>query len=297
MQMILPSSEVTERLARLRAKALAAARAHYASILLAATALFVVGGWYSFRQLHVTLGQLHILPLALLICAGPVSLIYSGLGLLLMSRSVGTALPLGRAITLSTYANLAEALPLPGGAIVRTGALVTSGAGLKVSSAVVILSAIMWIALAALGCGVALYSHGHAAALAMIIFGTCGTALSAGWLAARAGGRNALLTALHRIAGLIVIGVRLHLGFLVLGMTLRWADALPFALATVAGSAASIAPAGLGVSELLAAGVAGTVAVAPAAAFLAVGIDRVIMLGTSAIYVLARLALSKRVQA
>ncbi|WP_183661142.1 hypothetical protein [Novosphingobium taihuense] len=256
--------------------------------------LFVVGGWYSFRQLDIAPDELQPIPLALLVATGPITLLYSGIGLYLMSRSVGTAMPLPRSVTLSTYANLAEALPVPGGAIVRTGALVASGAGLKSSSILVVLSAVLWIAIACLGCGLALVAHGHPAAFPLSGIGFCGSGLATGWLVARAGWKNALLTLGHRIAGMIIISARLHLAFLVMGQALPLADALPFALANVAGSAASIAPSGLGISELLAAGVASTVAVAPAAAFLAVGVDRLIALASSGLYVLVAMAVSGR---
>lgn len=294
MNTAITSGNAVDRITRLRARAQAGLRAFYGPLLVAAALLFVSGGWYSFRQLDVTPENLRLIPLALLMATGPITLLYSGVGLFLMSRSVGTAMTLPRAVTLSTYANLAEALPLPGGAIVRTGALVASGAGLKTSSILVVLSAVLWIAIACLGCGFALFGHGHPAALPLSVIGFCGSGLATGWLVARAGWRNALLTLGHRVAGMIFVGARLHLAFLVLGQALPMADALPFALANVAGSAASIAPAGLGISELLAAGVASTVAVAPAAAFLAVGIDRLVALASSGLYALANMAISGR---
>lgn len=283
-----------DRIRHMRARAQAGLRSFYGPLLVAAALLFVFGGWYSFRQLDVTPDNLRLIPLALLMATGPITLLYSGVGLFLMSRSVGTAMTLPRAVTLSTYANLAEALPLPGGAIVRTGALVASGAGLKTSSILIVLSAVLWIAIACLGCGLALFGHGHPAALPLSVIGFCGSGLATGWLLARAGWRNALLTLGHRVAGMILVSARLHLAFLVLRQALPMADALPFALANVAGSAASIAPAGLGISELLAAGVASTVAVAPAAAFLAVGIDRLVALASSGLYALANMAISGR---
>ncbi|MFN3456261.1 MAG: hypothetical protein ACK4Z8_01630 [Novosphingobium sp.] len=292
METAVPSPSAIDRITRLRTRAQAGLRAFYVPLLVFAAMLFVVGGWYSFRQLGVTPEQLRLVPLALLVATGPVTLLYSGFGLYLMSRSVGTAMTLPRAVTLSTYANLAEALPLPGGAIVRTGALVASGAGLRTSSVLVVLSAVLWIAIACLGCGLALVAHGHPAALPLALIGFSGSGLATGWLVARAGWRNALLTVGHRIVGMILISARLHLAFLVLGQALPLADALPFALANVAGSAASIAPAGLGISELLAAGVASTVAVPAAAAFLAVGIDRLVALASSGLYALAVMAIS-----
>lgn len=292
MEIAIPSQSALDRLTRLRARAQACLRSFYVPLLLFAALLFVVGCWYSFRQLGITPDTLRIELLALLVATGPITLLYSGVGLYLMSRSVGTTMKLSRAVTLSTYANLAEALPLPGGAIMRTGALVASGAGLRTSSMLVVLSAVLWIAIACLGCGLALVAHGHSAAQPLYMIGLCGSLLAMGWLVARAGWRNAILTLGHRVAGMIFIGVRLQLAFLVLGQRVPLADVLPFTLASVAGSAASIAPAGLGISELLAAGVASTVSVSAAAAFLAVGLDRLVALASSGLYALAVMAIT-----
>lgn len=294
MEAAITTGNTIDRLTRLRIRAQAGLKAFYGPLLLLAALLFLFGGWYSFRQLDVTPDKLRLVPLALLIATGPATLLYSGVGLYLMSRSVGTTMTLPRAIALSTYANLAEALPLPGGAIVRTGALVASGAGLKTSSVLVVLSAVLWIAIACFGCGLALAGHGHPAAIPLSAIGLCGSGIATAWLVATAGWRNAMLTLGLRVLGMAFVGARLHLAFLVLGQVLPLADALPFALANVAGSAASIAPAGLGISELLAAGVASTVAVAPAAAFLAVGIDRLVALAASGLYALGTMAVSRR---
>lgn len=51
---------------------------------------------------------------------------------------------------------LLKFLPIPGGALVRAGALMKcSGARPAQSWALVLLAAVMWISLAALGCGLA----------------------------------------------------------------------------------------------------------------------------------------------
>lgn len=250
----------------------------------AAAAFFILGCWHSIRSLGISTANIDAWPLAVLIFASPVSLIHSGIGLQVLARSAKTSITLRRAITVSTYANVADALPLPGGAMVRTGALVATGRGVRQSALLVGLAAVIWISLACLACGLALIAHGPGAAIALSAGGLAVTAFATGWLTVLVGGRNAAFTLLHRLTGMALISARLHLAFLALGLSLPWADALPFVAATIAGSAASIAPAGLGIGELLAALVAGTVAVNPAAAFLAVGIDRLICLAASGLY-------------
>jgi len=262
-----------------------------------AVALFCVGAWYSFRNLGVSLSELKVGPLLALLALAPVTIVYSGTGLWLLARSARTSIPLSRATTISTFATVAEALPLPGGAIVRASALMAVGTGAGESSMLVILSAVIWISVAFLACGVALMNHGHALAAILGLGGFAGVAASFSWLLWRAGLSNALFSLAHRVAGLVLIGVRLQFAFLSLGVSLPWGDAMPFALASVAGSAAAIAPAGLGVTELLAAMIAGSVSIAPAAAFIASGIDRIVALGASGLYALATVGIERARQA
>lgn len=252
-----------------------------------AMALFAAGAWLSFRQLGLAPAELQTSHLLVQILIAPLSVLYAGIGMLLLGRSAQVAMPLGKATALSAWATLAEALPLPGGAMVRAGALMAAGTGLAQSSALVMVNALLWISLAAFGCGLVLLGHGLTGAVLLALGGAAGSALTLAWLVRSAGTALALQTVAHRLSGMALIAVRLHFAFLTLGVVVPLADTLPFALANIAGSAASIAPAGLGISETLAAAAAGTVKVAPGAAFLAVGLDRLICLAASAVLALA----------
>jgi hypothetical protein len=256
-------------------------------LLIAGAALFALGAWLSFRSLGLSLSALRPGPLLVQALLAPLSLLYAGIGMHLLARSAAVTMPLGKATALSAWATLAEALPLPGGAMVRAGALMAEGTGLARSSALVLANALLWISLAALGCGVVLLGHGHTAAGLLAFGGATGSAVCFGWLARSSGLALAAKTLAHRLSGMSLIAVRLHFAFLTLGVAVPLADTLPFALANIAGSAASIAPAGLGISETLAAAAAGTVSVAPGAAFLAVGLDRLICLAASGLLALA----------
>jgi hypothetical protein len=103
------------------------------------------------------------------------------------------------------------------------------------------------------------------------------------WLWHRAGLQLALLVLLHRLFGLVLFAARLMLSFVALSLSVPLLDTLPFAFASIAGSASSIAPAGLGVGEAMAGMIAHSVAVAPAAAFLAVAINRIGGLAATAV--------------
>jgi len=251
---------------------------YHKPLLALAMAIFVAGSIWSIRSLELPAQQLNGMALAMLVCMSPLSLVYSGVGLQLMAKTAGTRISFGKSVVTSALAILAEALPIPGGAIVRTGALMKAGVGLGEGAGLVLLTAVLWIMLGALGAGLAILGSAKAAGWVLVAVGLVGTLGSAGWLWRQAGAKLALLLLVHRLSGIVLIAVRLYLAFLVLGLTIPVVQTLPFVLALIAGSAAAIAPAGLGISEALAALAATAVAVPPAAAFLAVGLDRVVNL-------------------
>src|SRR3546814_11979494 len=89
-------------------------------LLLIAGLIFLVGAYWAFSTLPTSPGQLRTTPL--LILAGLIvpSLLYGGVGLWLLARSARLSIPVGQATVISAHASLAEMLPLPGGAIVRS---------------------------------------------------------------------------------------------------------------------------------------------------------------------------------
>jgi hypothetical protein len=256
-------------------------------LLIAGAALFLLGAWWSFGQLRLSAADIQLRYFALLVLMMPISLLYSGIGLKIIARSGGVRMPLGQATTIACHASLAEALPLPGGAIVRSGALMTRGVGLVRSVALVTANAILWIALAAVGAGIAILPFSNVGALSLLVTGVGGVAVILGWLAWKAGFRIALYSLIHRIAGIVLLSMRLYLAFQAIGVALPLVKAFPFTLTTIAGSASSITPAGLGISELLAALMANVVQLMPGAAFLAVGLDRLLFLISSGLCALA----------
>ncbi|WP_336980191.1 hypothetical protein [Altererythrobacter fulvus] len=243
-----------------------------------AVLIFAGGAWWSFSGLAISPSDLRPGPLAILALLMIPSLLYGGLGLVLLARSSGFSMPLGKATVIGAYAYLAEMLPLPGGAIVRAGALVKEGAGVKRSSALVILTAILWVSLGMLGAGIALWHQGLQLALPLLLAGLAFVLAITTWLWASAGPALAIQTLLHRMAGIALIAVRLQFAFAALHAPAALSAMFPFVLASLLGSASSIAPAGLGISESLAALVATTVEFSPGTAFLAVGIDRLFSL-------------------
>lgn len=262
-----------------------------ACLLLLAMFLFLGGAVWSFRSLGLAPDHLRLAPLVVLGGLILPSLLYGGIGLILLARSAGLTMTPGRATVISAHAYLAELLPVPGGAIVRARALISAGGTLKHSSLLVIGTAVLWVALAMIGAGFTLLSAHASLAWPLLAIGFAFSATFLWWLASSAGSEVALQTLVHRIAGIGLTGLRLKFAFLALGMPIAFSDTLPFVLASLLGSASSIAPAGLGISESLAALAATTSSYPSGVAFLAVGIDRLFCLAGCALVALAAYAM------
>ena len=252
-------------------------------IVAAALVLFLAGTVWSFLDLGLTLERIDLTALVVLTLGmGLVTLAYSAVSLMLLAKTAGARLGFVAALRASARAQMAEALPLPGGAIVRAAALVGAGASAGQSAALVIGTALLWIALAAMAAGIILLSSAPLAGWALL---SIGALVAAGALAhvARLGGiANASWTLAHRLLGLGLAALRLWLAFAVVKAALPLAATFPYVLAAIAGSASSLVPGGLGISEALGALMARAVQASPESAFLALAVNRVTQfLGTA----------------
>ena len=193
----------------------------------------------------------------------PLGLLYGAVGLRQLAAIGGQRIGFADAWRAAGYAQLAEALPLPGGAIVRTAVLVEAGSTVGRSVALVAGAAILWVAVAASFAGVVLYQwHPVAGGLMAGIASLTAIGLTH-WIARQAGAGIAGAVLIHRLIGLGLMSGRMFLAFLVIGHVLPVATAFYFAFSNIAGSAAAIAPAGLGIGEALAAAMATLVEVPP----------------------------------
>ena len=257
---------------------------HARPLLVCATILFVAGIVWSVSKLHLRLDEIRLVPaLLLLFVFGPISVVYGAVGLLLLGGIADVHVRVSTAFRVGAYAQLAEVLPIPGGAILRAGALIRAGAGAIDSSALVVASSVLWISIAAAATGVVILNISHLTAL--LLFG-CGLGVSVAvccWFASKASWSIVRLIMVHRCTGLVVNAARLKCAFAIVAVTLPLQNCLPFALATITGSATSIAPAGLGISETLGAVIAGSLSVTAPAAFLALALNRILALLGSAL--------------
>jgi hypothetical protein len=256
-------------------------KAHRTIVLVPFSILFFVGLIWSFDRLDTDLAGLSLLPaLALFLIMTPLGLVYGATGLMLLARIVGTSIGFKSAWSNAGYAQLAEALPLPGGAIVRTAALMQSGSTTGKSVFIVTATAILWVAMAAIGASTALFADTKWAAFCFLCVGLAAFIPILIWLVRNAGVAVAVTLVAHRLVGLALMSVRLILAFAVIGHFISAEQALLFSFANISGSASSIAPAGLGVGEAVGALLAGLIRIDPAAAFLAIGLNRIIGLSS-----------------
>ena len=241
-----------------------------------ATLIFITGVIWSITSLNIAIQDIRWLPiLAIFAIMAPVMLIYGGIGLLLLARTLAVEIGYFASIRFAAAAQLAEALPLPGGAMIRTAVLINAGGQVKKSALLVTATALLWISLAAALAGCLLFFNEASHGIWLLLGGLFTAVPVLVWIAKQAGISIACFMLIHRSVGLGLMIIRLTLAFAAVQIVVSPDAAALFAFASIAGSAASIAPAGLGVSETIAAFSASLVSVTPAAAFLAVALNRI----------------------
>jgi len=193
----------------------------------------------------------------------------------------------GRALRVTIAGSMANLLPVPGSLAVRTGALATSGA--RLGSAVRASAALgfVWVGTALAVAGLLAAASGRAVAGALV--GTAGlviTVASAAVLVrplARARRRAVSMSAVGIEGAMFLLGsTRLFLVFGALGFSMSFPDGAALAVSNVLATATGIFPGGLGLREVLAAGIGELVGVTAAVALVGTAVDTVGRLGTLA---------------
>jgi hypothetical protein len=252
--------------------------------LIAAIVVFVAGLVLSVTQLPHDLRQ--VAPSFLLLSAlcVPAIIGLNAVETKLSATFAGATFGWLQATHIGLVSSAANMLPLPGGPLVRIGALKLAGASLLQGSVATTL-------IAAIGLGLAFACAGASTVLDRPFVGM--TFLAAGGIASaacaialfrlRRSWRLVAMVLLAKSAGTAVGLLRMYFALASLGLLVPFRALCAFAVSDVAGSVVSIVPAGLGVNEAVAALMAALVAVPPTVAFLAVGINRVIALAVLAV--------------
>jgi hypothetical protein len=243
-------------------------------ILMLAVAVFAFGLFIWVRDLGIGIEDIRWLPLALLmIVLVPCTIAYSAVNMMLMADAVRIPMRFVDGVRVSAYAQVAEILPLPGGAIVRTAALVNAGADIRRSGGLVLSFSLLWIGCAAGVGGMATARVGWAALVAACA-GAGLVSLVFVWIGRNFGYSVALWAVGLRVLGVGLLALRIIYACAVIDFAIGFDRAIAFASAAIFGSAAAIVPAGLGVSESLSALLSVPLSVPPAVGFLAAAISR-----------------------
>lgn len=257
-------------------------------MLAGAAAVFAAGLGLSISALDLSWDQVSLAPILLiLLVLGPVTLALASVTLQVTARAVGRRIGFRQGVAVSALGGIAELLPLPGGAMVRGAALVRAGAGVRESTWVVTLTAVLTLSMTAVAGSAPLVMAGSPMGYLFLSAGAAGMAVTSGWIARRAGPRVALAMIGLRLVGIVLAIARVSAAFAAITIAVGPVDAALFVIAVTLGQAVSIVPAGLGVGEALAAALALLIEVPPAAAFLAVALNRASGLAVSGVVGLA----------
>lgn len=258
-----------------------------APLFAAALILFGWGVYWSIGQLDLRWSNINLPALfALILILAPLSIIYGAVNFMVMARAASLDVPFTSAFKTSAISQFAAILPLPGGALVRGGAMMARGSTMRGAASHVTINALLWIACAAIAAGISLIAISnslHPASIAIAAGGAIAAASCMAWLVKVSSLPVALSVFALRIIGVALSALRLTCAFYTIGVAINYWQAFPFAFASILGTASSIAPAGLGISEALAAAIAILSGITSAAAFLAVGLNRIIGIAVSGI--------------
>jgi hypothetical protein len=217
----------------------------------------------------------------LVLVATPSTLLLNAVQYRIMAAGLDHQIGLRSAMRVSIVATLVNYLPIPapGGIAVRTAALARRGSTIRAAISINAVTGLLWAGLAAVVAGLALLAEPDLAARGALtaVAGAIVVAVS-GVLLRRVGPhwrRVYLEMALTQTALVLTSGLRVWLSLAAIGQPTSLGAALAISCSTVIAAMVGIAPAGLGLREAIAGGIATAVDVSAAAAVAASAVDRV----------------------
>lgn len=214
----------------------------------------------------------------LLLACVPLTVIGNSTLLWQMARIANNRITPARAGLITILSTAANMLPVPGASAVRIAALKTTSNTYRDTSLVTFFTAICRVGTALVSAGVALYLLGFAVAASAILAAGIGATLAASF-----GLRITLHAPTSSVFRLVILqfimvgigALRLWLAFSALNQSQSVPEVLVLALAGTISSVLGIAPAGMGLAEASAAGIALLIGVPASAAFLAEALNRI----------------------
>jgi hypothetical protein len=239
--------------------------------------VFVIGLVVSASLFDFSWGDIAITPLVISVFVLiPVHLAISALSFQLSAKAVKQKVGFWHGVNVSALGTVAELLPIPGGAIVRSTALIRGGAAAGESAWIIALGAVLTLSLASLLGSPSLLLKGSLLGYLFVAVGIGGTLVSIYIFSKRLNFSDVVGVIFIRFIGLLIGIVRVMLSFAVIGAGVSIVDSALFVVSITLGSTSSIAPGGFGVSESIAAAMALLVSVPPEEAFIAVALNQVL---------------------
>lgn len=187
-----------------------------------------------------------------------------------LARLAGVSFRPVAALKLAVMSAAANHLPAPGGPLLRMAALKNAGARLKDAGLATMGAGIIWMGATFVFAGLWALRLQPLLGCALLVAGASLLALAYVMTNRLPGGLPAAVRLfLLSIVSSAAYAVSIYVSLLALGVMQEFSYAAIIASAGVIGAASSIAPSGLGVREVAAAGLAGIVGADPAAAFTA----------------------------
>ncbi|MEO2048072.1 MAG: hypothetical protein ABGX16_16070 [Pirellulales bacterium] len=252
-------------------------------IMLVFLTLFLIGIYISSQVSGVTFADLCFVPFLGVFFGALVTNTFSAWGLQLIASYSSVHLPFREAILVTSFGHLSNLLPIPGSMIVRGGALVTRGATMKQSATGITLAGLLWIGMAGLLSGLSLAIQGESLGWIMIILCSVVLLIAIWGLALQGNPRLVAAFLLQRTAMLITMVLRFWLGFRAVNASASLIECATFVVAGVFGVIVAIVPAGLAVSEGIAAALASLTVLSPATTFIVVALNRIVGLFSNGI--------------
>ena len=243
----------------------------------------------SFSWLGISFQDVSVFPLLLNLALGaPVALAVTAIGLMVNGRILGARIGFRGAFRISSVATFSSLLPVPAATLIHAGALTYHGATIGVSVWIVLIGHLTIIGLLACIIAVALAGNIPFVAVLLLVGGISMLSFSLFAVVQRTSGLSLPIAfVLQKLFRIFVIVLRLELSFRILGADVSVIQAAVLTAALIFGASISVVPAGLGISEMLAAGLAAFIAVHPASAFLATAINRITTLAMAGFLSLA----------
>lgn len=268
-------------LSRRRDEALGRTTRFRTLLLWLALAGFFGGTIWAALALGIDWGELHFRELSFCLLLLAPSLWLNAVELQLCARAAGGHIDLSPALSASSWATIANLLPLPAGALIRAAALTRGGASLAKSGTVLVLAALLWLGIAAAVTALAVSRSTPSIVLSVVALLAL-VPITGG--IARFGGAGVAAGFLVVRTGLLGLAIgRIYFCFMTLGYPASIHESSAYASASVIGAIAGIAPAGAGIAEGIGAVLATLMERSAAAAFLALSMNRLAGLSGAAL--------------